>query len=97
MPNENCKFMNRIEFLELSTQHQLAELSSNGNFIDSIIKGVYLVRLLEYNNYYVETYLHIEKNRIDSIVAFENTNKLTPYLKKIKLDIYPPPPSIIRN
>lgn len=83
--------MNRIEFLELPIQLQLAELSSNGNFIDSIIKGVYLVRLLEYNNYYVETYHHIEKNRIDSIVAFENTNKLTPYLKKIKLDIYPPP------
>ena len=88
--------MNRIEFLELPIQIQLAELSSNGNFIDSIIKGVYLVRLLEYNNYYVETYHHIEKNRIDSIVAFENTNKLAPYLKKIKLDIYHPP-SIIRN
>ena len=86
--------MNRIEFLELPIQHQLAELSANGNFIDSIIKGVYLVRLLGYNNYYVETYHHIEKNRIDSIVAFENTNKLTPYLKKIKLDIYPPPPQL---
>ena len=83
--------MIQTHFLELPTHLQLAELATNGNFIDSIIKGVYLVRLLEYNNYYVETYHHIEKNRIDSIVAFENTNKLTPYLKKIKLDIYPPP------
>ena len=57
--------MNQTHFLELPTHLQLAELATNGNFIDSIIKGVYLVRLLEYNNYYVETYHHIEKNRID--------------------------------
>ena len=89
--------MIQTHFLELPTHLQLAELATNGNFIDSIIKGVYLVRLLEYNNYYVETYHHIEKNRIDSIVAFENTNKLTPYLKKIKLDIYPPPLCLINT
>ena len=84
--------MEQSDFLELSNSLRLIEILSNGIFLDYIIKGVYIVKLFQMKNYYVETYYHIEKNRFDSIISFNDTNKLSPYLKKIKLDIYPPPP-----
>jgi hypothetical protein len=84
--------MEQIEFLELPQALKLVELLSKGTFLDFIIKGVYIVKLFQMKNYYIETYYHIEKNRFDSIITFDDTDKLTPYLKKIKLDIYPPPP-----
>ena len=84
--------MNQIEFMELPKARQLVELLSKGTFVDYIIKGVYLVKLFQMKNYYVKTYYHIEKNRFDSVIAFNDTNKLTPFLKKIKLVIYLPPP-----
>jgi len=83
--------MEQIEFLELPQALKLVELLSKGTFLDFIIKGVYMVKLFQMKNYYIETYYHIEKNRFDSINTFDDTNKLTPYLKKIKLDIYPTP------
>ena len=83
--------MEQIEFLELPQALKLVELLSKGTFLDFIIKGVYMVKLFQMKNYYIETYYHIEKNRFDSIITFDDTDKLTPYLKKIKLDIYPPP------
>ena len=82
--------MEQIEFLELPQALKLVELLSKGTFLDFIIKGVYMVKLFQMKNYYIETYYHIEKNRFDSIITFDDTDKLTPYLKKIKLDIYPP-------
>jgi hypothetical protein len=84
--------MEQIEFLELPQALKLVELLSKGTFLDFIIKGVYMVKLFQMKNYYIETYYHIEKNRFDSIITFDDTDKLTPYLKKIKLDIYPTPP-----
>ena len=92
--------MKQSDFLELSNSLRLIEILSNGIFLDYIIKGVYIVKLFQMKNYYVETYYHIEKNRFDSIISFNDTNKLSPYLKKIKLDIYPPPShkiSLIQN
>ena len=83
--------MKQSDFLELSNSLRLIEILSNGIFLDYIIKGVYIVKLFQMKNYYVETYYHIEKNRFDSIISFNDTNKLSPYLKKIKLDIPPPP------
>ena len=82
--------MEQIEFLELPQALKLVELLSKGTFLDFIIKGVYMVKLFQMKNYYIETYYHIEKNRFDSIITFDDTDKLTPYLKKIKVDIYPP-------
>ena len=83
--------MEQSDFLELPNSLRLIEIFSNGIFLDYIIKGVYIVKLFQMKNYYVETYYHIEKNRFESIISFNDTNKLSPYLKKIKLDIYPPP------
>lgn len=84
--------MNQPNFLDLEHENKLAELKSHGVFLDYIIKGVYMVKLYQLENHYVETFYHIEKNRIDSIVSFTNTNKLAPYLKKIKISFTPPPP-----
>ena len=89
--------MNQTHFLELATHNKLIELSTNGVFLDHKIKGVYLVKLFQFHNYYVETYYHIEKNRIDSVLAFSDTNKLTSYLKKIKIDVTPPFSTIYPN
>ncbi len=86
--------MEQSDFLELSNSLRLIEILSNGIFLDYIIKGVYIVKLFQMKNYYVETYYHIEKNRFDSIISFNDTNKLSPYLKKIKFYIYPPPPPL---
>ena len=83
--------MEQTDFLELPQALKLIELLSKGTFLDFIIKGVYMVKLFQMKNYYIETYYHIEKNRFDSIITFDDTDKLTPYLKKIKLDIYPSP------
>ena len=83
--------MEDIDFSELPEALKLVELLSKGVFLDFIIKGVYMVKLFQMKNYYVEVYYHIEKNRIDNIISFIDTNKLKPYLNKIKLDIYPPP------
>ena len=82
--------MKQIDFLVLSLEQQLEELFSNGIYLDFIIKGVYMVKLFQIKDYYIETYYHIEKNRFDRINSFDDTDKLIPYLKKIKLDIYPP-------
>ena len=83
--------MNQIEFMELSKDQQLVELLSKGTFVAYIIKGVYMVKLFQMRNYYVNTYYHIEKNRFDSVITFDDTDKLTPFLKKNKLLIYIPP------
>jgi len=83
--------MNQTEFTALSPCIKLSELTKNGTYLEYIIKGPYIVKLFQYENFYAETYLHIQKDRIDSILAFTNTNKLTPYLKKIKIIIPPAP------
>ena len=85
--------MNQTEFAHLCPSLKLTELTNYGTYLDYIIKGPYIVKLFQYENFYVETYLHIQKDRIDSIHDFNNTNKLSPYLKKIKLIL--PPPHII--
>jgi hypothetical protein len=88
--------MTKIEFVELSQNLQLVELFSNAIYLDYIIQGVYMVKLFQIENFYVNTYYHIEKNRFDSIIAFDDTDKLTPFLKKKKLVIQiaaTPPPS----
>ena len=82
--------MTKIEFVELSQKLQLVELFSNGIYLDYIIQGVYMVKLFQMKNFYINTYYHIEKNRFDSIIAFDDTDKLTPFFKKNKLVIYIP-------
>ena len=82
--------MKQTEFEALCPCIKLSELTKHGTYLEYIIKGPYMVKLFQYENFYVETYLHIQKDRIDSILNFDNTNKLTPYLKKIKL-VLPPP------
>lgn len=77
--------MNQTEFAHLCQSLKLKELITFGTYLDYIIKGPYIVKLFQYENFYVETYLHIQKDRIDSIITFNGTNKLNPYLKKIKL------------
>ncbi len=84
--------MKQIDFQELSQDLQLVELFSNGIYLDYIIQGVYIVKLFHMKNFYVNTYYQIEKNRFESIVAFDDTDKLMPFLKKNKLVIYIPPP-----
>lgn len=91
MYNQNNKFMEQIDFSELPQSLKLVELLSKGVFLEFIIKGVYMVKLFQMKNYYVEIYYHIENNRIDNIISFDDTNKLKPYLNKIKLDIYTSP------
>ena len=91
MYNPNHKLMEHIEFSELPESLKLVELLAKGVFLDFIIKGVYMVKLFQLKNYYLEIYYHIEKNRIDNIISFDDTNKLKPYLNKIKLNIYPSP------
>jgi hypothetical protein len=77
--------MNQTEFANLCQSLKLKELINFGTYLDYIIKGPYIVKLFQYENFYIETYLHIQKDRIDWILTFNDTNKLTPYLKKIKL------------
>ena len=84
-------FMEQSDFLELSKAQQLNEIVSKGIYLEYIIKGDYMVKLFQMENFYVNTYYHIEKNRFDSIISFDDTNILKPYLNKIKLDIYPSP------
>jgi hypothetical protein len=81
--------MNKTEFAHQSDCEKITEISKYGTYLEYIIKGPYMVKLYQYENFYVETYFHIQKDRIDSISSFDNTNKLTPYLKKIKLIIPP--------
>jgi hypothetical protein len=77
--------MNQTEFANLCNSLKIIELINYGTYLDYIIKGPYIVKLFQYENFYIETYLHIQKDRIDRILTFNDTNKLTPYLKKIKL------------
>ena len=77
--------MNQTEFANLCQSLKLKELIKFGTYLDYIIKGPYLVKLFQYENFYIETYFHIQRDRIDGILTFNGTNKLTPYLKKIKL------------
>ena len=82
--------MTKIEFVDLSQDLQLVELFSNAIYLDYIIQGVYMVKLFQMKSYYVKTYYHIEKNRFDSVISFDDTDNLTPFLKKNKLVIYIP-------
>jgi hypothetical protein len=83
-------FMEQSDFLELSKAQQLNEIVSKGIYLEYIIKGDYMVKLFQMENFYVNTYYHIEKNRFDSIISFDDTDKLTPFFKKNKLEIPPP-------
>ena len=77
--------MNQTKFAHLCQSLKLKELINYGTYLEYIIKGPYIVKLFQYENFYIETYLHIQKDRIERILTFNDTNKLTPYLKKIKL------------
>ena len=77
--------MNQSEFACHCPSLKLIELNNYGTYLELIIKGPYVVKLFQYENFYIETYLHIQKDRIDRILTFNDTNKLTLYLKKIKL------------
>ena len=79
--------MNQKEFKLQSDYEKITEVSEYGTYLQYIIKGPYLVKLYQYEGFYVETYFHIQKDRIDSILTFDKTNKLAPYLKKTYLII----------
>ncbi len=79
--------MNYSTFNQMPALFQLGELSKQGVFLGYRIVGIYLVSLYQAHNFYVETFYHIEKHRIDEVISFENTDLLIPYLKKIKIDL----------
>ena len=79
--------MNVFSFNKLDDLDQLVTLLDKGVFLAYRIKGVYLVKLYQINDFYVETYCHIEHNRVDSMRSFSCTEQLAPYLKNIKLNI----------
>ena len=82
--------MNYSTFSKMPALLQLGELSTKGVFLGYRVLGIYLVSLYQAYDFYVETFYHIEKHRIDEVISFENTDLLMPYLKKIKIDLTAP-------
>lgn len=47
--------------------------------------GVYKILLFQISNFYVEVYFHKHERYITRFSAFDNTEKLEPYLSKMSL------------
>ena len=75
------------EFNNLEQPLQFITILEEGSFLCYRIVGVYLVKLFQVADFYVETYNHIEHDRMDSIRSFTDTDELMPYLKKIKVHL----------
>ncbi len=77
--------MTIFNFNQLSPSEQLASINADGVFLAYRLKTIYLVRLYQINHFFVETYYHIEDETMDSMHGFTDTERLSPYLKKIKV------------
>lgn len=77
--------MTIFNFNQLSPLEQVASIKADGVLLAFRLKTIYLVRLYQINQFYVETYFHIEDETMDSMHGFTDTERLSPYLKKIKL------------
>lgn len=74
------------EFNSLEQPLQFVTLLEEGSFLCYHIVGVYMVKLFQVSDFYVETCQHIEQDRMDCMRSFTDTDELLPYLKKIKIN-----------
>ena len=75
--------MDQINFLNLTLPFRLVELFSSGIYIDYIVRGNYIVKLFQMNNYYVKSYYHIKKNKLVRIVVIDDPRDLKSFFKTI--------------
>lgn len=77
--------MTIFNFNQLSALEQLNKVKAHGVLLAFKLKSIYLIRLYQIGHFYVESYYHIEDETIDSMHGFTDTERLSPYLKKIKV------------
>jgi hypothetical protein len=75
--------VDQINFLNLTLPFRLVELFSSGIYIDYIVRGNYIVKLFQMNNYYVKSYYHIKKNKLVRIVVIDDPRDLKSFFKTI--------------
>lgn len=81
------KLMYLQEFNNLEQPLQFVTLLEEGTFLCYRIVGVYMVKLFQVGDFYVETYQHIEHDRMDCMRNFTDPDELLPYWKKIKINL----------
>jgi hypothetical protein len=76
--------MNIKDFLALDYTGQM-EATSNGICVAGRDENFFKVLLYQLNDFYIEVYYHKFYNYISEFIAFDSTDKLDPYLKRISL------------
>lgn len=73
----------QFDMLSISDQESLIFLE--GDFIAARQEPEFIVRLFQFETFYVEFYYHQVKESPVSVRSFTDTNKLEPYLDSIDL------------
>lgn len=80
--------MTASEFNALSTDEKGELLTANSVFIeDRVIYGKYKIIMYALNNLYVEVYLHIKHNEIETVKALDTLEDWESYMQSINLEL----------
>jgi hypothetical protein len=78
--------MNLRQFQGLEVTIQIGVIWNNGVHVATRDDEVYQYLLYQLDNFYVEVWYHIEFEVINRFIAFDDIDRLEPYLQRI--DIY---------
>jgi hypothetical protein len=79
--------MDLRQFKGLEESVQIGVIWNNGVHVATRDDNVYQYLLYQLDSFYVEVWYHIELEVIHRFLAFEDMDKLDPYLLEINIDI----------
>lgn len=70
-------------FLSLAVFDRAEYVRRNGVYLMCRLEDIYLYKLFELDGYFVEIRFNYQEDYIESVEAFQHTEKLLPYLEHI--------------
>ena len=77
--------MTLSEFLKRDAFEQSFCVALIGTFIDNYFDGTFDINLYQINDFYVEAYVHTDRQEMYGFKAFQSVELLEPYLNKIDI------------
>ena len=74
------------EFNELTLDEKAWYLWHGATFLHVYEKSKHRVNLFHLNDYYIELWYHMERNKVDNIRAFTSQELLEPFLENIHIE-----------
>jgi hypothetical protein len=80
------KVMKEEIFNQMSTKEKAAYVSLHGTYQAYRTLGVFVVKLFQLNDFYVEIYFNSKMNTVGWIQTFKSDRYLEPYLEHINIE-----------